>query len=123
MEETLGFLGGGCCAAIFAQLQYAFCNTRQYGTDATCCDNCCRFNCCWKQGAPPVEDYPIGNSAPEDRTQSVDPPAEAGKAADGQLPAYEATPQMSAAPPTDAAAVAPTAASADVKTTAGQATS
>ncbi|CBQ68810.1 conserved hypothetical protein [Sporisorium reilianum SRZ2] len=84
MEETLAFVCGGCCAAIAAQLQYAFCNTRQYGTDATCCDNCCRFNCCWKQGALPVEDYPVANSAVEEQ---------------GGLPKYEATPPMQVGAP------------------------
>ncbi|EST09011.1 hypothetical protein PSEUBRA_001340 [Kalmanozyma brasiliensis GHG001] len=99
MDEAGAVLCGGCCGAICAQIQYAFCNTRQYGTDATCADNCCRFNCCWKQGAFPVEDYPIANSEAQDRTQTVDSSA-ATKGEGGQLPAYTATPQMSAAPAT-----------------------
>nr|CDI54895.1 putative protein [Melanopsichium pennsylvanicum 4] len=69
--------------------------TGQYGTDATCCDNCCRFNCCWKSGALPVEDYPIANSAPANRTHTVDGAANTNQEGE-QLPAYNAMPQMSA---------------------------
>ncbi|SPO27910.1 uncharacterized protein UTRI_05053 [Ustilago trichophora] len=109
--EIAGGLLGGCCGSILTQIQYSICNTRQYGTDANCCDNCCRFNCCWKQGALPVEDYPIANSAPEDRTQHVDsPPSAVKKEGDeATLPAYAATAQMSTTP-------APHATAGDVKT-------
>lgn len=68
-----------------------------YGNSA-CADNCCRFNCCWKQGALPVEDYPIANSTAADQTQKMD--GEPKKDTEGEgLPKYEATPQMSAAAP------------------------
>ncbi|KIS67707.1 uncharacterized protein UMAG_11131 [Mycosarcoma maydis] len=117
MEETGAFICGGCCAAIAAQIQYVFCGTRQYGADASCCDNCCRFNCGWKNDAPlPVEDYPIANSEPQDRTQTVD--GEGLKGVDASAPAYEATPQMSAVPPSTHVTSAP-AESADVKATTG----
>jgi hypothetical protein len=71
--------------------------TGAYGTDATCADNCCRFNCGWKQGPLPVEDYPIANS----EAQQGDAKKEESEG--GALPAYTATPQMSASPPADVA--------------------
>ncbi|SPO28903.1 uncharacterized protein UTRI_05053_B [Ustilago trichophora] len=86
--EIAGGLLGGCCGSILTQIQYSICNTR----------------------ALPVEDYPIANSAPEDRTQHVDGPASAVRKEgdEGTLPAYAATAQMSTTP-------APQAAAGDVK--------
>ncbi|GAK67966.1 uncharacterized protein PAN0_029c6196 [Moesziomyces antarcticus] len=100
MADGLGVLSesiGGCLAAVAASVQYNICNTRAYGTDATCADNCCRFNCGWKQGPLPVEDYPIANS----EAQQGDAKKEESEG--GALPAYTATPQMSASPPADVA--------------------
>ncbi|KAJ9474778.1 hypothetical protein PHBOTO_004644 [Pseudozyma hubeiensis] len=107
MEETTSFLCGGCCAVVCTQIQYLICGTRQYGADSTCCDNCCRCNCGWKNDAPlPVEDYPIANSEAQDRTQTVD--GMGAKGEDAPAPAYEATPQMSTGMPQSDASAAPT---------------
>lgn len=105
------------CGTILCQTFLCLRWTGQYGTDSSCADNCCRFNCCWKNGALPVEDYPIANSSADDGTQTVDGGVDGTKedTEAGSLPAYTATPQMSAS----AAATAPT----DTKTTAEQQTS
>ena len=130
MDQIIAAICGGCAAICTTSCQ-TFCNTRKsssaprcqplasdpgftlsshfaiitgsYGTDTTCADNCCRFNCGWKHGQFPVEDYPIANSQPEDGTAA----ATNGGAKEGEdtsLPAYTATPQMSTSPPTAAAA-------------------
>ncbi|PWY98714.1 hypothetical protein BCV70DRAFT_192548 [Testicularia cyperi] len=104
MADGAGVLAAsvfGCCAEIVAVLQYNICNNRAYGSDASCCDNCCRCTCCWPQGALPVEDYPIANSTDNPDKAAEDQQRQQTVDGDGETapPVYSATPQMTASPP------------------------
>ncbi|SNX86247.1 uncharacterized protein MEPE_04956 [Melanopsichium pennsylvanicum] len=89
MAEILG----QCCGSILTQIQYSICNVQHLADTKTFFSYAPSAQ--YDRGALPVEDYPIANSAPANRTHTVDGAANTNQEGE-QLPAYNAMPQMSA---------------------------
>ncbi|UZJ56609.1 hypothetical protein CBS101457_005929 [Exobasidium rhododendri] len=95
MADVGDAAAGGCCLVIAGVLQQYF-DTSFCGGNWTCCDKCCRCECCWDNGEFDPNDRPGAAMQQQQETGtkangSVQRSTEPGEE---DLPSYKASEQM-----------------------------